>query len=113
MTIQWNLREDRDNVEDALHFLRMESVTLDITLKMVRARLQKMERQINNLDTADQFTEAIETIELELRNNCIRVALLHSDDLGLDGLMSRIADEESWETLEEQNADRSWQRGRV
>ena len=108
-----HLREDRDNVEDALHFLRMESVTLDITLKMVRARLQKMERRINNLDTADQFAQAIETIELELRNNCIRVALLHSDDLGFDGLMSKIADAESWETLGEQNADRAWQRGRV
>jgi len=108
-----HLREDRDNVEDTLHFLRMEAATLDITLKMVRDRLKKMERQINNLDAADQFTEAIETIELELRNNCIKGALLLSDDLGLDGLMSKIADAESWETLGEQNADRAWHRGRV
>mgnify|MGYP006409524323 FL=1 len=108
-----HLREDRDNVEDTLHFLRMEAATLDITLKMVRARLQKMERRINNLDTADQFAQAIDSIELELRNNCIKVALLHADDLGLDGLLSKIADAESWQTLEEQNADRAWHRGRV
>jgi len=108
-----HLREDRDNVQDTLHFMRQEAATLDITLKMVRDRLKKMERQINNLDAADQFTEAIETIELELRNNCIKGALLLSDDLGLDGLVSKIADAESWETLGEQNADRAWQRGRV
>jgi chromosome segregation ATPase len=108
-----HLREDRDNVKDALHFLRMEADALDVRLKSVRDRLHKMERQINNLDTADQFTEAIETIELELRNNCIKGAILLSDDLGLDGLMSKIADEESWETLGEQNADRAWHRGRV
>jgi hypothetical protein len=108
-----HLREDRDNVEDTLHFMRQEAVVLDITLKMVCARLKKIERRINNLDAADQFAQAIETIELELRNNCIKGALLLSDDLGLDGLMSKIADAESWETLGEQNADRAWHRGRV